>query len=386
MATAVETSSEPRAPRTPANLPFASLVGAVYLVLAVVVVLYALPAIWDQFVSPALSGFSFVNTFCRILVQLAAAAGLWIFGQTLAGSSPPKGLRGGIFLILSWAIATFFLARSVGLQPGFTGNLFLVLIFVVIMGSLPSSAGGNQTLLALAVAAGIGMMFLIGGAAEIRNLLGAVAVLVLLIVAGVRLFTSAKGERWMVGLEEQGWFHAHQYKKALGQKVRRLTILGLLLIGGSGVYSLMYHGMIGEPVKLGDEVVRVWQLAIPFTAEGGVLEGRVPPKITISTHADYVIPIVLLLLTLWLAFRVVNMPSFAEFLIATEAEMNKVSWTSKRRLGQDTVVVLVTTIMLTVFLLVVDFFWSWLLSRQIVGVLPTLPDAHQQKHIEEAKW
>ena len=34
----------------------------------------------------------------------------------------------------------------------------------------------------------------------------------------------------------------------------------------------------------------------------------------------------------WLIFRIVHFPPFAEFLIATEAEMNKVSWTSKEDL------------------------------------------------------
>ena len=42
----------------------------------------------------------------------------------------------------------------------------------------------------------------------------------------------------------------------------------------------------------------------------------------------------------------------------------------KKRLAQDTVVVLMTTLLMTLFLLVVDLFWGWLLSRAVVGVLP----------------
>ncbi len=34
---------------------------------------------------------------------------------------------------------------------------------------------------------------------------------------------------------------------------------------------------------------------------------------------------------LWLCFRLVNMPRFADFLIAVEAEMNKVSWPTRPR-------------------------------------------------------
>ena len=70
------------------------------------------------------------------------------------------------------------------------------------------------------------------------------------------------------------------------------------------------------------------------------------------------------------AWRAVNMPVFADFLVATEAEMNKVSWSSRRRLAQDTIVVLVTCLILTAFLLLVDLFWGWLLSRSFIGVLP----------------
>ena len=36
---------------------------------------------------------------------------------------------------------------------------------------------------------------------------------------------------------------------------------------------------------------------------------------------------------LWAAYRVVNLPAFADFLIAVEAEMNKVSWPRERALS-----------------------------------------------------
>ena len=51
---------------------------------------------------------------------------------------------------------------------------------------------------------------------------------------------------------------------------------------------------------------------------------------------------------LWRAWRgMVNFPAFADFLIATEAEMNKVSWTTRKRLVQDTIVVLTTVVLMT---------------------------------------
>ena len=48
------------------------------------------------------------------------------------------------------------------------------------------------------------------------------------------------------------------------------------------------------------------------------------------------------------------------------------SWTSRRRLVQDTIVVLVTVFLFAVFLLVVDQTWGWLLTRETLfgGIVP----------------
>ena len=69
----------------------------------------------------------------------------------------------------------------------------------------------------------------------------------------------------------------------------------------------------------------------------------------------------------WLVFRLLHYPPFADFLIATEAEMNKVSWTSKADLKRATSVVLVSVALMSVFLFGVDWAWSSLL--QLLGVL-----------------
>jgi preprotein translocase subunit SecE len=69
----------------------------------------------------------------------------------------------------------------------------------------------------------------------------------------------------------------------------------------------------------------------------------------------------------WFTFRLLEFPPFVEFLIATEAEMNKVSWTSRDDLKRATTVVLVTVLLMAVFLFGVDWLWSNLL--QLMGVL-----------------
>jgi preprotein translocase SecE subunit len=105
---------------------------------------------------------------------------------------------------------------------------------------------------------------------------------------------------------------------------------------------------------------------------------RVEGGVTLLPDLQFTIPLLLIAATLWFAWRAVNYPTFGDFLIATEAEINKVSWTSRRALFRDTIVVLTTLVLLTLFLFVVDVFWSWLLSREVVGVLPSERDRPAQ--------
>jgi preprotein translocase subunit SecE len=79
------------------------------------------------------------------------------------------------------------------------------------------------------------------------------------------------------------------------------------------------------------------------------------------------VPVAVGLVLGWLTFRLMQFPPFVEFLIATEAEMNKVSWTSREDLQRATIVVLVTMFCMAFYLFGVDYLWSALL--QIVGVL-----------------
>ncbi|MBL8795154.1 MAG: preprotein translocase subunit SecE [Planctomycetia bacterium] len=91
----------------------------------------------------------------------------------------------------------------------------------------------------------------------------------------------------------------------------------------------------------------------------------------------FTVPLLLTALSLWFAYRLVNFPTFADFLIATEAEMNKVSWTSRKRLFQDTMVVLVTVVMMTIFLFLIDTAWFFLLTQ--IGVLQKPNPENQPK-------
>ena len=110
-------------------------------------------------------------------------------------------------------------------------------------------------------------------------------------------------------------------------------------------------------------------------------------SIPLLPSVQFTVPLLVLAVALWLAWRVVNMPSFADFLIATEAELNKVSWTTQRRLAQDTVVVLVTVFLMALFLFSTDYFWKTVLSWKPIGVLHIPEDSGKQKQkLEEKRW
>jgi len=71
---------------------------------------------------------------------------------------------------------------------------------------------------------------------------------------------------------------------------------------------------------------------------------------------------VFLVIGLWAAFRVVNLPQFAEFLIEVQHEMAKVSWPSWPTLRRSTAVVLFVMGLLSVVLFCYDVVWHWLLK------------------------
>jgi preprotein translocase subunit SecE len=73
-----------------------------------------------------------------------------------------------------------------------------------------------------------------------------------------------------------------------------------------------------------------------------------------SPGAAYGIAAFVLVAGLWLGYRLVNLPTFADFLIAVEAEMNKVSWPSRTELIRASIVVIVLMFGLTMVLFTYD--------------------------------
>ena len=68
-------------------------------------------------------------------------------------------------------------------------------------------------------------------------------------------------------------------------------------------------------------------------------------------------PFVVLAGGCWLGYRLVNMPKFADFLIAVEAEMNKVSWPSRTELVRSSMVVIFVIFVMAGLLFAYDMIW-----------------------------
>src|SRR5207245_1087876 len=85
---------------------------------------------------------------------------------------------------------------------------------------------------------------LAGSEAMVGGIIAAVIV-GLLAVWVLRVFFRPSFERWLVRFEEQGWFSGKAFKPGQGLRVRRGTILGILLLAGSGIWVLNARGTLG---------------------------------------------------------------------------------------------------------------------------------------------
>jgi len=127
-----------------------------------------------------------------------------------------------------------------------------------------------------------------------------------------------------VGAFVQELFRVGVYKRNQGRIARQATFAALALIVALGAWSLSEF-----------------------------LQDRGPVS-------HYLVPFVLLVAGVWASFRIVNMPSFADFLISVEGEMNKVSWPSRGELFRASIVVMLVIFFLAALLFVYDFVLEWL--------------------------
>ena len=128
-------------------------------------------------------------------------------------------------------------------------------------------------------------------------------------------------------------FTAGLYKRSQGKVIRQTTagVIALVMVYGAYTLSMANEG--------GEEALHFW------------------------------VPGIIAIVGGWFSFRVVNWPKFADFLIATEAEMRKVTWPSKQELKRGSIVVIVTIFFLSAALFVFDGFWNLAFKglRNILG-------------------
>lgn len=289
-----------------------------------------------------------------------------------AGGLAGPSLAGAGFVLAAVAAVLFGVPRlwetgvSSWLKPmlgsfvDFTGLLVVELFAIGLLAMLGLTlAGGNSraglkagifTILATLVGiALLGSIFT--GAGTFGEVLGA-ALIIGLVFLAARFIGGSTFDPAMQKFEGQGWFSATSYKPAQGRLVRRSTLIGIVGLVVCGIYTLLHHQTFST-------IAKNWDLKLPFV-------GKV---ITLLPDVRLTLPILLAAGSLWLAWRVVNMPIFAEFLIATEGELNKIAWPTRKNLIQDTIVVLTTVVVMTIFLFVVDVAWGKLLSSPYVGIL-----------------
>jgi preprotein translocase SecE subunit len=431
MAVAVKNSAEASAASLFDRLPVAILAGVLYVVASLLIVFWGLSALWwDVF---QLDRNSYVAMSLLFLVIVGVGGGLFVLGLRLMGPNPARGLRPGIAFGLVAVLVVLVVARWIGFglaDAVYEGHWF--------------GASGRATGVTITAVITAGLFIL-----------------------AAWLFTRPRFEQFLLSVDDQGWFTAAAYKRSQGQRVRRGTILGILVLSASGVYSLIEHGTLSAGS-------RNWELALPFSgrvivspdhlgdfpkdpaalerlkaaaksadANGDLIIDRYvlrdvnaqfanehakvkdvggtaldpdqlvsptefekeraeaqslnrtlpqaePPapatgpvryaSMTLLPDVQFTVPLLLAGLALWFAWRIVNLPAFADFLIATEAEMNKVSWTTRTRLIQDTIVVLTCVVLLAIFLLFADMMWSSLLK--FTGVIKARPAAEKSANLE----
>jgi len=130
-------------------------------------------------------------------------------------------------------------------------------------------------------------------------------------------------------------FRLNLYKRSQGRFARQVTFAVLAVIVALGAWRL-----------------NLW------------LGGRATAET--ARQIEYIVPLGILAFGWWAAFRLVQLPKFADFLISVEGEMNKVTWPKQGELFRASIVVMVVIFLLAALLFFYDLIWKsvfgWLLQ------------------------
>lgn len=318
MPVAIEKEMEQAVQRPQATLPGASLIGTLYLVLGLALLQYVIPWLWDSYVATSLGLPRLVSSVLLVVIIGAGLIGVISFYPKVV--PPVEGARAGVAAGILFLVAGFLVI--------YVASLVIDGVFTLLTnrGMLSQEFHANRYIAGGIIAAVLAFLWL---------------------QWGWRLLRTERTQKFLRSMEAQGWFQTGAYKPTQGRLIRRLTMLSVLALIAAGFihyWPSIQRGMTGE-----------WSWNLPF-------DRYIPihmPGLTIST--------IVALGTLWLVYRAVNTPRFADFLIATSAEMQKVSWSTRAQIIRDTTVVLVVTALLSAYLLLMDLFWVVVL--RFFGVL-----------------
>jgi preprotein translocase subunit SecE len=94
-----------------------------------------------------------------------------------------------------------------------------------------------------------------------------------------------------------------------------------------------------------------------------VLGRHLPMAETWSVYVQFGVPALFGAAMVVVAALALNKPSFVDFLIATESEMKKVSWSSRPELLGSTTVVIVTVFLMALIIWLVDMVFVAMLTK-----------------------
>ncbi len=436
-------AENPVAEKTPRNpqqvLGLGSLVGAIYVLFSLGVIFSALPGLWDFLLVEVLQTEALAHNpllSSSLLLVLEVGVGLVLFwgaAELEKAFGTVAGLRAGIFFVGVLLVLILWFTRLVAL---WLENLFENQPSLGLAATLALALGLLFGLLRLCLRKSFGD-WLVDKEEQgwfhattykpnqgVRVRRGTVVGALALGICGIITLVSHKslggeGVNQLKQTIENNWEVRLPF---VGEPLDRPRVsIGVKLVElgpGGGLQVTTVTGSTGRlagfkendllvslrsdnkdlalatEAKLNQELAKyraleVVKITVQRQGQNRVLDcplGSTDVQWILLYRVHFTLPLILALLLVWGSWRLVNWPTFADFLIATEAEMNKVSWTTRRRLVQDTIVVLVAVGLLTVFLFVVDIFWVKILNHPWIYVLQVNPPEEARKQQEKTQW
>jgi preprotein translocase SecE subunit len=423
MAVATKIPSEVNSASMLDRMAVASLAGTVYALGTLGIAFYLLPSLWE-------TGNNNVLAVVRGLLQMIVLVGLIVFGVRLLGPKTAPGVRAGIFVGLLGFLTILLLTRwaSLWIEYGsYSRNLYspsvgaiLTAVFglaLLVLGVRLFMRTSTERLLVRFEEQGWFTAKPYKSLQGIRVRRGTIFGILILVGAGIWTLlahnTLRKGPpNWQLNIPFTGRVTLESAGDATAELNKRFPDWETQIQNRTLVVDRNTLQDINSSVNPATQV-KIFQPGASDFKTNEIVDSATfnearkkfsddPPlgiapqpatgpltyrALTLLPSVQFTVPLLLLAASLWLAWRVVNVPAFADFLIATEAEMNKVSWTTQRRLVQDTIVVLVTVMLMAFYLAFCDVGWQAVLKWPPIGVL-LKPSEQQDQNtpVENRPW